>query len=199
MEQLLAVRKKLKDKKPIFLRQDGHKVKKLEQKWRQPKGMHSKLRKKRKSRMPHPSTGWSSPKSVRGLHRLGLKERYVQSVKDMEGMDRKTEGVLVARVGIKNKVEILKKALELKVTVLNVKEPQAFVGKVEDELKKNKEDKKNKEERKKKSKEESLKKAEDKKKKEEKKEEAKEDSLEDKAKKDKEEQRKVLERKNETY
>lgn len=199
MEKLLAVRKKLKDKKPNFLRQDGHKVKKLERKWRQPKGMHSKLRKKRKSRMPHPSTGYSSPKAVRGLHRLGLKERYVLSVKDMEGMDKATEGVLVGRVGIKNKVEILKKALEHKLTVLNAKDPQAFISKVEEELKKNKGEKKKKEEKKKHSKEESLKKAEEKKKKEEKKEGSNEESLEDKAKKDKEEQRKVLESKNETY
>lgn len=199
MEKLLAVRKKLKDKKPNFLRQDGCKVKRLQKKWRQPKGMHSKLRKKRKSRMVHPSTGWSSPKAVRGMHRLGLKERYVLSVKDMEGMDKKTEGLLVGRVGIKNKVEILKKALELKVTVLNIKDPQAFISKIEDKLKKNKEEKKSKEDKKKKSKEESLKKAEEKKKKEEKKGEPNEESLEDKAKKDKEEQRKVLESKNETY
>ncbi len=128
-----------------------------------------------------------------------MKERYVQSVKDMEGMDKKTEGVLLGRVGIKNKVEILKKALELKVAVLNVKDSQAFISKIEDELNKKREDKKKKEEKKKKSKEESLKKAEEKKKKEEKKEEAKDESLEDKAKKDKEEQRKVLESKNETY
>ncbi len=40
MEKLLAVRKKLKDKKPNFLRQDGHKVKRLQKKWRQPKDGH---------------------------------------------------------------------------------------------------------------------------------------------------------------
>ena len=47
IQRLLELRKRIKRKKPEFIRQDAHKKKSLESKWRKPKGLHSKMREKR--------------------------------------------------------------------------------------------------------------------------------------------------------
>ncbi|RME55503.1 50S ribosomal protein L32e [Candidatus Woesearchaeota archaeon] len=188
---LLQLRKIIKKKKPSFLRQEAHVRAKLKNNWRQPKGLHSKMRRKLKSYRKMPSTGYSSPKGVRGLHPTGLREVKVLNVSELDSLDKTKDGVLIGRVGKRKRVEILKKAIELKLPILNIKDVQSYITKVEEELKKKKSLAKSREEKKKKSKEEALKKAEEKKKKEE--------SLEDKADKEKDEKRKVLESKNETY
>ena len=43
-KKLLELRKKIKGKKPNFIRQDAHKHKRLARKWRKPKGIQSKMR-----------------------------------------------------------------------------------------------------------------------------------------------------------
>jgi large subunit ribosomal protein L32e len=195
--KLLELRRLIKKKKPVFLRQEAHVRAKLKDKWRQPKGLHSKMRRKLKSYRKMPSTGYCSPKAVRGLHRTGLREVRVLNVSDLKDLNPKTDGVVIGRVGKKKRLEILKKAIELKLSLLNVKDVQAYIAKVEEELKKRKDLAKSRDLKKKKSKEEALKKAEEKKKKEESLEDKA--SEEEKASKEKEEKKKVLEAKNETY
>lgn len=189
MEKILKLRKEKKDKKPEFVRQQGRTVSKLERKWRQPKGMHSKLRKKLKERGKHPSMGYSSPKKVRGLNPKGLKEVVVNNTEDLINIKKGEAAVIGKNVGKRKKLKILKKAEELKINVSNIKDAKAFIKKVEETLKKRKEEAKTKEEKKEKSKKEALKKAEEKKKKEQ-----KEETEEEKEKKAKEEQRKVFEK-----
>lgn len=189
MKKLLELREKIKKKKPKFIRQNKSK-KSLEEKWRQPKGMHSSLRKKRLGKGKHPSPGYSSPKAVRGLHKTGLKQVVVNNVPELTKLDAKTEGAVIhARVGKKKKVEMLKEAEKQKITVLNVKDPKTFIKNVEDLIAKKKETKKQKEERKEKTKKELAKKAEEKKKAEEGK------TSEEKQKEEKEMKKKILESK----
>ena len=47
---LLELRRAMKRKKPDFIRQDSHKKAGLGAKWRKPKGIHSKMRKKHKGK-----------------------------------------------------------------------------------------------------------------------------------------------------
>lgn len=184
-ERLLELRKKMKLKRPHFVRQEGHSTIKLagDKKWRQPKGQHSKLRRKFRGKGAHPSPGYSSPKAVRGLHASGLKQVEANTLKDLEGLKPAEHGLMLGKVGKKRKVELTKKALELKLKIFNLKNPEAFLKQVEEELAKKKEESKKKTEHKKKSKEESLKKAEEKKQKEENKEEDKKEA-EEKEKRD---------------
>ena len=42
MADLLKLRKRIKKKKPRFVRQDSHKKPKLKKKWKKPKGLQSK-------------------------------------------------------------------------------------------------------------------------------------------------------------
>lgn len=194
-EQLLELRSKIKANKPLFLRQEGHKRVKLGKKWRQPRGIQSKLRRKFKSRRMHPSPGYSSPAQVRFLNRDGLSRKMVMNAQELTNIDPKTEiAIIGGTVGDKTRLEIARKALELKVKIENMKDPASFVQGVETALKKKKEQK----ETVKKKREAQEKKAEEKKQEkkhpEEKKEEEKTEDHEEKKKAEKHEQRKVLEK-----
>ena len=193
MERLLQIRKQLKKKKPKFLRQDAHKRKKLEKKWRSPKGMHSKMRKKLRGYRKQPSIGYSSPKKVRHLTESGLKKIIINNIKSLSNINPKTEVMVLAKtVGLRKKVELLKKAKEMNIKILNVKDIESFLKNVEEKRKQKKAESEKKEKEKQKVKEEALKKAEEKEKKEKPKteEEKKVDEKETK-----EEKRKVLEKK----
>lgn len=148
----------MRKKKPKFIRQDTHRAKKFQIKWRKPKGMHSKLRLNKKGHQKSPSQGYRAPKKIRII-----KPFLIYTLKDLDNKS----GIIASRLGIKKKIELLKKAKEKKVDILNVKDIDAFIKNAEDEIKKRKEKKKHREERKKKSKEEVEKKKETKKKDEE--------------------------------
>ena len=133
--QLLAVRKELKERKPEFIRQDNPKRKKLNYKWRKPKGIHSKIRHHFKGRRKMPSPGYKSPAAVKGLHSTGLEMVRVVSANEVSKINKSTQGIIVPRaVGKKKKLEILKKAKELNVQVLNFNLDER-INKIEDFMK----------------------------------------------------------------
>lgn len=186
IKRLMEVRRRIKKKKPTFLRQESHKVKKLNNrpKWRSPKGMHSKIRRKLQGRRIQPSLGYSSPRQVRGLTREGFKPVLIHTLNQLK--DNKV--ILLSKtLGLRKKLQLLKKAEELKIKVLNVKDIPNFIKSAEEKIKLKKESSKKLEEKKKKAKIQAEEKA------EKKKEEKKEETPEEKEKREKEEKRKVLE------
>ena len=107
-------------KKPKFLKQGANYLKKIEKRWRKPRGRDSKLRKKEKNKGKIPNVGYRAPKATRGLHPSGLGEVYVQNINDLKGVDPKTHAVrLSSTIGKKKKQEIVKKAKEKKIKLLN--------------------------------------------------------------------------------
>ncbi|MEM7818636.1 MAG: 50S ribosomal protein L32e [Candidatus Aenigmatarchaeota archaeon] len=107
-------------KKPKFLRQGAKAYKRLGEKWRRPRGMHSKLRRKEKSKGKMPSPGFGAPKNLKFLHPSGYKEVLIHNAKELEKINPEKEAVKIAHtVGKKKRQEILKKAEELKIKVLN--------------------------------------------------------------------------------
>lgn len=184
MKNLLELRKQIKKKKPHFLRQNAGKLSKLGNIWRQPKGMHSKMRKKLRSYKKHPSPSYSSPKQVRGLTPEGFIPIIINNVSQLK--DQKAI-IISGKVGLKKRLEIIKKSLQLKIKILNIKNPENFVKEIETNVIKKKEEKKKKVEERKKSKQESAKKIKTK--------EKKEETPEEKEKREKEEKRKLLEKK----
>ena len=120
IETLLEIRRKLKERKPEFIRQDNPKRMKLSYKWRKPKGIHSKIRHHFKGRRKMPSPGYKSPAAVKGLHSTGMEMIRVFSSDEVSKINKSKQGIIVARAaGKKRKLEILKKAKELGVQVLN--------------------------------------------------------------------------------
>ena len=118
IKKLLELRKKMKLKKPSFVRQDAHKHLKLGTAWRARKGRHNKYRVRRKGSNPSPSYG--SPSIVRGLHASGRKEVMIYKVSDIDSVDKDTEAARIsASVGLKKRIDIIKHAEKKKIRVLN--------------------------------------------------------------------------------
>jgi large subunit ribosomal protein L32e len=120
IRRLLELRRILKRKKPEFLRQNWFRFKKLGEKWRRPKGLHSKLRRHFKGKGFLPKPGYGSPSLVKGLHPCGLKEVRVFRVEDLEALNPNEHAVRIAsQVGKKKRMEIMKVAKERGLKVLN--------------------------------------------------------------------------------
>lgn len=187
-EKLLELRRKAKSEKPEFIRQCSHKKISLGNNWRRPKGLHSKLRLRKRGHRKKVSTGYSSPKMVKGLSREGLVPVLIADSRRVKGVDNSAQCIIISStVGLKKRILILKEALNKKIKVLNFKDPQAYLKKIEDELKKKKDAKEEKDKVKKKKKDELKKKAEEKEKEEKKK---LEETLSDEEKKEKEKKEK---------
>jgi large subunit ribosomal protein L32e len=117
-------------KKPKFRRQESWRYKRVGDRWRKPRGIDSKMRKKVKGWPPSPSPGYRSPKKTRGLHPSGFVETRVQSVEDLGEINPELQAIRIARtVGGRKRVEILALAEEKGIHVLNprtVREPEEF-------------------------------------------------------------------------
>jgi large subunit ribosomal protein L32e len=109
-----------KRKIPEFRRPLAGIIKRIKESWRRPRGLQSKVRQKEKSKLKMPDIGYRQPKEVRGLHPSGFKEVLVRSLKDLENADPSKEAIrIAATVGKKKREEIIKKAKELKIKILN--------------------------------------------------------------------------------
>lgn len=133
----LEVRKAVKARKPTYKRVQSHQFAKLsETKWRRPKGMGNKDRRNRKGHIGMLKIGYGSPKEVRGANRDGMFEVIVNSVKDLDLVDAKTQvGVLSQRLGNRKKIEVLNAAKEKKVTISNVKDVDSKIKELTKEKK----------------------------------------------------------------
>jgi len=107
-------------KRPKFLRQGVRAYKRLGKKWRRARGYHSKLRRHEKSKGSMPSPSYGTPKRLRFLHPSGFKEVLVFNINDLKKIDSSKEAARLSHtIGKKKRAEILKKAEEMKIKVLN--------------------------------------------------------------------------------
>ena len=132
---MLELRKRIKSKKPAFIRQDAHKKSRVSKNWRRPKGIQAKMRLGIKGYRRCVEPGWGSPRAVKHLHSSGLIQITVYSLSGLKGIDQKTQGILIASsVGQKKRLEIVKEAKKAGIRILNIKDPESFVKSVEDSL-----------------------------------------------------------------
>lgn len=133
VKELLELRKQIKNKNPDFIRQDAHKKKRLGSKWRRPKGLHSKIRLNLRGRARKVSIGYRTPKKVRNLHKSGMKQNIIKSENDLDSLDSKKDGIIISSsFGNRKRITILKKAKEAGFNIINFKNPEEFIKKVED-------------------------------------------------------------------
>jgi large subunit ribosomal protein L32e len=104
-------------KREKFLRRDtvrfsklGKNRKKL-QKWRKPKGRDNKMREKQRGYPKNPNIGYKKPSTT--------KPTLVYNTQNLEKLEKSTQ-VILAKVGAKRKLELIKKASDLKLNVLNI-------------------------------------------------------------------------------
>ena len=141
IKRLLKIREKIKHRKPKYLRQDAHRVKKLDKKWRRPRGMHSKMRKRLKSYRRNPEIGYGSPKEVKYLNKEGLMPVLIKSKKDIENANENNILIISRTIGLKKKLEILRQVKSKGLKVENI-EVDKFIEENEKMLKQKKEGKK---------------------------------------------------------
>ena len=116
----LSKRNRMSHKRPSFKRQNWFRYKRLGEKWRRPRGIHSKMRRHFKYRIPVVQVGFRGPASVRGLHPSGFEEVLVHNTKEVENVNPETQAVRISStVGDKKRELIVKKADELKIRVFN--------------------------------------------------------------------------------
>lgn len=139
-EELLKTRARMKARKPHFTRQDQHKKNETKNTgWRRPRGIHSKMREGRRGYKRKISIGWKSPRLVSGLDRSGLAPVLIHRVHDLEGINPKTQGlVLASGVGSKKRIAILE-AAGGKFKILNAPNPQAVITAIKERITKRKE------------------------------------------------------------
>lgn len=116
----LALRKRLKSKKPRFRRQESWRYKRVSEIWRKPRGMDSKMRKKKKGWPKSVEIGYRGPKAARGLHPSGYIEVLIHTVDDVEKVNPKTQAIRIAHtVGARKRIEITARSGEMDIHVLN--------------------------------------------------------------------------------
>lgn len=144
---------KIKKKKPKFIMQDAHKKKGLKKKWKKPRGSDSKMRYGIRGYRSRISIGYRTPKVIFGLNKDGLKEILVKSLNDLDKIKKDSEIAIISRkVGAKKKIEIIKQAKNKSIKIINIKDGDAYIKKIEEKIKKRKEIKKKIEEKKEKGK-----------------------------------------------
>lgn len=119
-KKLLALRNEMSNDRIAFLRQEWFRFPRLGEKWRKPRGMHSKMRRHYSYRPNVVSIGYRGPAKVRGLHASGFQEVLVHNPDQLDNVDPKIQAVRVgSSVGFKKRQVIEAKADEMGIRVLN--------------------------------------------------------------------------------
>ena len=114
----------MKNKK-VFIRKETWKLsrfgktRKKKRVWRRPRGMHSKLRLKLRGKMSQPSIGYGSPLNIRGKIE-GLIPKIVRNEQDLENINKNNEIAIIGKVGLKNKIGLVEKAVKSGIKIANV-------------------------------------------------------------------------------
>ena len=120
MKDALAKRAIESGNRPAFKRQEWFRYSKLGEKWRRPKGIHSKMKRKLSRRPPVVLIGYRGPVAARGLHPSGFEEKLVFTVSELDGIDPKKQAVRIGgTVGTRKRILIEDRAAELGIRVLN--------------------------------------------------------------------------------
>lgn len=119
-KRLLTLRNEMSNDRVEFLRQEWFRYPRLGEKWRKPRGLHSKMRRHYSYRPNIVSVGYRGPAKVRGLHSSGFQEVMVYNPDQLDDIDPKTQAVRVgSSVGFKKRQAIEAKADEMGIRVLN--------------------------------------------------------------------------------
>jgi len=133
IKKLLELKIMKKRKNPNFLRQDGHKKKRLEQKWRAPKGLHSKMRLGLRGYRVKIDDGYRTPVVLRGMNRQGMLPVRVCNLDDLQKINPKSETAIIANtVGNKKRIAMIEEAKKKGISIMNIKVDK-FMEKIKQE------------------------------------------------------------------
>ncbi len=113
-----------------FLRRDTNRYSKLGknrkklQKWRRPTGRDNKMRLRMFGYPTRPTVGHKTELSKAGLIN-GKQPVLVHNEQDLKAVDVKTQNIIIASVGAKKKLELIKAAETMKAEILNIQKPKS--------------------------------------------------------------------------
>ena len=138
---LVELRNRINKKRPNFYKQGSAKKKRIEKKWKFPRGSDNKIVIERKGYCKKVKPGYRGPYEARGLSRDGFNIVLINCVKDLGNINKSKDIICIAHVGTRKKVEIVKECLKQNLKILNLKNPQQFLADFEKEFKQRKDEK----------------------------------------------------------
>lgn len=120
-KRLMALKKRMSQKRPKFVKMESWRHVRLKDHWRQPKGVDNHMRLNLKGWPKSVNVGYRSPRAVRGIHPSGKEEVHVYNVGDLSIVDPETQVARIGgSVGIKKRVKIVQEAKLRGIRILNV-------------------------------------------------------------------------------
>jgi len=118
--ELLELRRSVAEARPRFVRPESWRYVRLHPEWRKPKGLDNKIRKSFKGYPKRVKIGYGGPAKARGYHPSGHLDVLVHNPTQLDELIPERDAVRIGRrVGAKKRAEILKRATELGLRVLN--------------------------------------------------------------------------------
>lgn len=103
-----------------FIQQNYRFIKRLDKKWRKPKGLQSKLGVGKKGSGQKPNVGYKKQKEIRGKIN-GMAYVLVRNINDLAPVGKDKGIILASCIGARKSLEIARKAKELGISILNMK------------------------------------------------------------------------------
>ncbi len=140
VEELLKIKKSVKESRPRFIRSGATHIKRVSRSgYRKPKGVHNKVGNNKKGHRTTIKTGFGYPKKVRGLTEDGLTIVTVSSLQTIKSLDsKKIIIVLASSLGMKKRIALLELVKEQKLRVQGVKDINQYIQLCKDSVQKRK-------------------------------------------------------------
>ncbi|MFP3297246.1 MAG: 50S ribosomal protein L32e [Vulcanisaeta sp.] len=123
LRRLMRVRVLMERREPRWMSMDEWRFLRVahRESWRRPKGDDNKIRLEIKGYPKRVKIGYGKPRLVRNLHPTGFKLVTVHRPEDVDKVDPTREAIVIGRtVGLRKRVEIVRRAIERGVRVINV-------------------------------------------------------------------------------
>jgi large subunit ribosomal protein L32e len=107
-----------------FIRKDANKKKRIANTgWRKPKGITNKKRLNRKGHSANVRPGYGTPNNEKNTQK-GLEIITITNIEQLETVNPKTQCIVIGRAGKQKKLDMIKKAEEKKIFIVNLKVEQ---------------------------------------------------------------------------
>lgn len=134
IKKLLEMRRKLRNKRPKFRRQGYGIYPRINDKWRRPRGRHSKQRHQMAGHAKKVKPGFRTNKIVRGIHNSGLIPVVIHTVAHIPLLKKDIHGAIIGKsVGNRKKLTILNELKKHGIKVINL--PDNYEQKIQEKLK----------------------------------------------------------------